>query len=175
MKKLFAGIILIALIGVGFLVFYKLGGFTEIVVSQSDMGQLELSGIYFQGTPTQTELRDAFSRIEAIQRNQPEAFLYTLYYSEPAGKLDTMEVFVGVEKRFVSQDTLQTLNLDASDVIVATISAHKFVMPGPNKVKSEIQEYADLVNLPRPVVYLDKIISSSEVQVIGLQNTGRLN
>lgn len=164
---------MIALIGVGFLVFYNLGGFSDILVSQTDMGQLELSGIHFQGTPTQTELRDAFSRIEAIQRNQPAAFLYTLYYSEPAGKLDTMEVFVGVEKRFVSQDTLQTLNLDASDVIVATVNAHRLVMPGPNKVKSEIQEYADLVSLPRPVIYLDKIISSEEIQVIGLKTTGR--
>lgn len=173
MKKLFAGLIVLALIGVGFLVFYKLGGFSDIVVSQSDLGQLELSGIYFVGTPTQTELRDAFSRMEAIKNSQSEPHLYTLYYREPAGKMDTMEVFVGVEKRFVTNDTLQTLTLDASEAIVATVQAHRFVMPGPNKVKTEIQEYADFASLPRPVIFVDQIISADEVHVIGLQKADK--
>ena len=173
MKKLFAVLILLALIGVGFLVFNKLGGFSDIVVTQSDLGKLELSGIYFVGTPTQTELRDAFTRMEAIKNSHSEAHLYTLYYREPAGKLDTMEVFVGVEKKFVAQDMLQTLILDASEAIVATIQAHRFVMPGPTKVKNEIKEYADFASLPRPVIFVDQIISADEVRVIGIHKTGK--
>ncbi len=173
MKKLFTVLIALILFGVGLFVFYKLGGFSDIEIRQADLGILELSGVYFVGTPTQPELRDAFASMEVIQSKQPNAQLFTLYYREPAGKVDTMEVFVGVEHRFVSEDTLQRLNIDASDVIIATVKAHRYVMPGSSKVKNEIQEYADFANMTKPVFFLDKIISPDEVQVIGLQKADR--
>jgi hypothetical protein len=169
MKKTIAGILILSIIAVGFYTFKALGGFNEIQISQKNLGKIELVGIHYRGTPQDESLKNSFVQIEKLQKENSGSILHTIYYIEPAGKLDTMEVFVGIERRWLEDITgKQILSLDGHEAIVAEIEANRFVMPGPNKVKSKIEEFAKSNNMPAPNVYVDQILGPEHVRVIGI-------
>lgn len=171
MKKILIGIVVIFFFGFGFFLFRILGGFNEIKVELVDLGTLELSGIRFRGRPQDKSLRDAFVRIEALQQENQESKIHTIYYIEPAGRMDTMEVFVGLENKWVSKnESLEEMRFDADQAIIARIKAHRFVMPGPVKVKSKILDFARENNLPEPGIFIDRILGPDEVMVIAVKN-----
>ncbi|EOZ99125.1 hypothetical protein A33Q_0728 [Indibacter alkaliphilus LW1] len=146
------------------------GGFEEIEISSEDLGQIELVGVHYKGTPQNPELKASFEKMEQFANANPEAFLNTIYYIEPAGKLDTMEVFVGVEKQWIENvDGLDSKSFDGSDAIIASIQGHRFVMPGPKKVQKKIEAYALENNKETPDLYIDQIFSPSKVRVIGVK------
>lgn len=170
MKKILIGIAVVFFFGFGFFLFQIMGGFNDIKVELVDLGTLELSGIRFRGKPQDEALRDAFVRIEAIQKENQESQIHTIYYIEPAGRMDTMEVFVGLEKKWVSkEEALEELTFTAEQSIVARIKAHRFVMPGPVKVKSKILDFARENNLPEPRIFIDRILGPDEVMVIAVK------
>ncbi|PRY88926.1 hypothetical protein [Mongoliibacter ruber] len=167
-KPLISLIVLLALVAV--IGLYMFGGFNDIEVAHEDLGEIELAGIYYRGTPQDPELKRAFEKIEGMANDKPEAYLNTIYYIEPAGKLDTMEVFVGLEKKWTEGISgLTEKTFDGTSAIVANIQSHRFVMPGPKKVQSKIRQYAEENSLSIPDVYIDQIFSPSKVRVVGLK------
>lgn len=171
MKKKVIGGIVFLFIGGGVFLFNLLGGFNAIQIEAKDLGLIELSGIQFRGRPQDEALREAFQRIEDLKKQNPESALHTIYFSEPAGKLDTMEVFVGLESEWImNEEGLNKISLGAKSAIVATITAHRFVMPGPLKVKAKMEAFAKNNDLPKPEIFVDRIIAPNEVKVIGLVN-----
>lgn len=169
MKKRVAGIIVLLLIAIGFYFFKALGGFNEINISIEDLGEIELMGIHYRGTPQDESLKNSFIIMEGLQKRHSESILHTIYFVEPAGKLDTMEVFVGVEKKWLKDISGKSiLSLDGHEAIVAEIKANRFVMPGPNKVKSKIEEFAKSNNMQSPNIFVDQILGPEHVRVIGI-------
>jgi hypothetical protein len=169
MKKTGIGIVLMFVLAGSLYVFYALGGFNAIQVSEMNLGEIELSGIHYRGTPQDESLRQSFLEMQRLQKSNEGAILHTIYYTEPAGKLDTMEVFVGIEKRFLPGEIEKiTLKLDASKAVIAEIKASRFVMPGPNKVKSKIKDFARSQNKPEPNLFIDQIIGPESVRVISI-------
>jgi hypothetical protein len=169
MKKTGIGLVIMLIIGASLYLFYFLGGFNEIQVSTKNLGQIELIGIHYKGTPQNEELGQAFKKIEMLKNQHDGAILHTIYYVEPAGKLDTMEVFVGIERNWlVDEKDFDLISYDGSQAIVAEIKANRFVMPGPKKVKSKIADFANGSNLAIPNLYIDQIIGTDEVKVIGI-------
>lgn len=169
MKKKVIGIAVILVFGGGLFLFYLLGGFNSILIQTEDLGPLELSGVQFRGRPQDEALRAAFQRIEELQKLNPEAKIHTIYFDEPAGKMDTMEVFVGLETKWIREAVgLVKISFDADNAIVATLKAHRFVMPGPLKVKTRMEEFAKDQGLKQPDIFVDRIIGPNEVKVIGL-------
>lgn len=167
MKKWIIGIVvLLTLVAVGFFQFNRLGGFNEIKVESLRPFDLELQGLAYRGTPQDEKLGQTFEQVGklAVEKNVP---LYTLYTIEPAGKLDTMEVFVGVEIGDVIPD-FEIKSFQFSQIILAKINANKFVMPGPKKVKSKMIEFSKENKFKSPTIFIDKIISTNEVHVIGI-------
>jgi hypothetical protein len=170
MRKKAIGGAVILFFGIGVLIFYLMGGFNPIEIQTEDLGQIELSGIQFRGRPQDEALREAFEKIEVLKKLNPESTIHTIYFSEPAGKMDTMEVFVGLETKWVgTEEGLKRISFEADKAIVATLKAHRFVMPGPLKVKSRIEGYANGKKLPQPEVFVDRIIGPNEVKVIALR------
>lgn len=163
------------IVGMSLYLFYALGGFNDIEINQTDLGTIELTGKMYRGIPGNESLKDNFIMMEELQRSHPESKLHTIYFIEPAGKLDTMEVFVGIESKWVLNNTdLTNLQFDGSSAIVASIQAHRFVMPGPNKVKNEILEFAQKNNLIEPKIFIDQIVGPEAVKVIALdQKSGK--
>jgi hypothetical protein len=172
MKKTIVLISLFLLTAIGFYVFNKMGGFNEVHIEVVEDVNIDLVGRKFKGIPQDEKLTKAFQEIESIKNNNPGAALYTIYYSEPAGKLDTMEVFVGLDSKWIGDTTgFETISFSNENAIVATITAHRFVMPSPLKIKNKIIVFAKENSLPEPVVFIDQIVGLNEVKVIGIKKT----
>jgi hypothetical protein len=171
MKKTAIGVILVFAIGFGLFLFYSLGGFNEIEVERENLGSIELTGIHFRGTPMEESLKDAFLTIEDLLKESDDAKLHTIYYLEPEGKRDTLEVFVGIESKWINkQPNLISVEFDGSQAIVAQIKAHRFVMPGPEKVKEKIRYFAKTNQLEQPDLFIDQIVGPNQIRVIGIKN-----
>lgn len=169
MKKTTIGIVLMFIIGMSLYLFYALGGFNNIEITQTNLGIIELTGKTYRGIPGNESLKETFVMMEELQRSHPESRLHTIYFVEPAGKLDTMEVFVGLESKWITDKTdLTDFQFNGETAIVASIQAHRFVMPGPNRVKNEILEFAEENNLIAPKIFIDQIIGPEAVKVIAL-------
>ncbi len=167
MKKwIIVSFISLSLLSFGFYQFNKLGGFNEVELQLVNVDDLELQGMLYRGTPQDEALIATFKQVEQVATDQ-NLPMHTIYYSEPAGKLDTMEVFVGIALGH-SIDGFISKTFEADRAILAKISAHRLVMPGPNKVKRKINQYAESQGLAEPYLYIDKIIGPEEVQVFGL-------
>jgi hypothetical protein len=159
-----AVVIFLLIVG-GYIAFTSLGGNTPIEVSLVNRSPEPLSGIYYVGTPQNPELQSVFEKIEAEKSLRPGSFLHTIYEVEPAGKLDTMRVFVGLNQ-LLSGDDIQERIFPEKSYLLAKIKANKWVMPGPEKVKEKLWAFADSANLELSDFFIDKIVSENEVHVI---------
>ncbi|MDX5339055.1 MAG: hypothetical protein LPK25_08510 [Cyclobacteriaceae bacterium] len=166
MKKFGLLVVLGAAILVGGYYFYiKIGGNPEIQISLVEKSPETLSGKTYTGTPQDPKLGETFKEIETLQSLNPGSKIHTIYYIEPAGKLDTMKVFVGIDLPFPPSE-MELLSFSEQRYILAKIQGSRWVMPSPEKIKEEIQTFAQSNELVLSGVFIDKIISGSEVQVI---------
>ncbi len=160
-------LIILFFVGLGFYVFNRLGGFNPIELNVQQIPEISLIGIHYKGTPDNEQLITSFRRIENIQEKNPQAVLYTIYYIEPAGKRDTMEVFMGVESSYVQErEGFVERTIPAGKAIMAIIKRDPLVMPSPKSIKGEIESYALSNGLSKPTFFIDRIVRTSEVQVI---------
>lgn len=162
---------------VGLGIYYQLGGFNEVEYTIEPRDGIKLMGRTYRGTPQDEQLGNTFKEIEALIQKNPGSNLHTLYYSEPAGKLDTLLVFVGVEY----QDHMDRLkyNLElktipCTQVIVANIKAHRLVMTGPDQVKRGIEKFARKNEVVTQGIFVDRIKGEGEVEVIAPIQPGNL-
>lgn len=166
MKKTgFAIAVLLIVLSVGYVAYDRLGGNNPVEIELIEAKLPTLSGKTFKGQPQNPELGKTFQSIEILSSLNPGKKIHTVYFKEPGGKLDTMEVFVGLDLPFASAD-LEILEFAESRHLRATIKRNKWVMPSPEQVKKEIEASAKSRNLVLSGVFIDRIISESEVQVI---------
>jgi hypothetical protein len=167
MKKrilLAAGLLLLLCLG-GYLTFDRLGGNRPILISIVDKSPDTLTGETFKGTPIDNKLEALFRSVETLQSLHPGTSLHTIYEIEPAGKLDTLEVFAGINLPFGAPGFAQK-KFTEKRYLLAKVSGSRWVMPSPEKIKARLQDYAASKNLVLSGYYIDKIISESEVHVI---------
>ena len=168
MNKYLKGLIVLVLAFILIIIAYEqMGGFRPVSVSLEDCSDLELVGIEFRGSPQDEGLSTSFRAVETAKAAIPGSVLHTVYYTEPKGKRDTLHVFVGFQKA-----DPQTLGLDMQEkriacerAVVARISAHRFVMPSPQRVKREIVAFAAAKGLTVQGVFVDKLLDASNVEV----------
>ena len=166
MKKLLIAAVILLILGLGgYLAYDQLGGNSPIALSLVTSPPETLAGKTFRGTPIEKGLEQAFRSIESLKSLHPGASVYTLYYIEPAGKLDTMEVFVGINLPFGAPG-MESKKFTETRYILAQVKSNKWVMPGPNTIKKKIQDYAEANKLTLSGYYIDKIVSETEVHVI---------
>lgn len=147
------------------LVYYLLGGFKPVQLEITSCSEFVMQGIYYRGTPQDKALGESFSKVEEVIARQEGAHLYTIYYSEPKGKLDTMEVFVGTSIRQNIGLGLERHVVPCDRAVTARISASRFVMPSPEKVKKLIENHAWDNDVVLSGVFIDHILASDEVMV----------
>jgi hypothetical protein len=166
MKKLLIAAIVLLILGLGgYLAFDQLGGNRPVELSLEAKSPDALSGQTFRGTPVDKGLEQLFQKIQTTQKLHPGAKLHTIYYTEPAGKLDTLEVFAGINLPFGAPD-LELKEFSESRYILAKVTGSKWVMPGPETIKEKIQEFAEANKLTLSGYFIDKIVSETEVHVI---------
>ena len=166
MKKLLIAAIVLLILGFGgYLIYDQLGGNRPVELSLEAKSPDTLSGQTFRGTPVDKGLEQLFQKIQSTQKLNPGAKLHTIYYIEPAGKLDTLEVFAGINLPFGAPD-LELKEFSESRFILAKVTGSKWVMPSPETIKEKIQDYAAANKLTLSGYYIDKIVSETEVHVI---------
>ena len=166
MKKLVIVAIVVGMaLGGGYVVFDRMGGNNPIEITRIDQHPENLIGKTFKGTPQDKRLEETFQSVENLKSFHPGSKIHTIYLIEPAGKLDTMEVFVGLNLPYPVQE-FESKSFRETRYLLATIRANKWVMPGPNKVKSKLEEFAEANHLELTGIFIDKIVSEEEVQVI---------
>jgi hypothetical protein len=166
MRKILLGILILFIIGLG--VYYQLGGFQELMFSIEPRQNITLLGKTYRGTPQDKKMGETFRDMESLIQKNPGTNLHTLYYSEPAGKLDTLKVFVGIEyqEKLDEGKDLEVKTIPCTQAIVVHIEAHRMVMPGPDRVKREIERFAMENGVVTQGIYVDKIIGEGVVEVI---------
>jgi hypothetical protein len=120
--------------------------------------------VYFEGRPQDEKLGESFRSVETFISESPGSMLHTLYYEEPAGKRDTLRVFIGTDAADLPIGFDQ-FEMPCNQVVVAEINAHRFVMPSPVKVKDKIMAFAEDNGLMLQYVFIDRIIGADRVQV----------
>ncbi|MEB2778262.1 hypothetical protein SYJ56_23325 [Algoriphagus sp. D3-2-R+10] len=150
---------------VGYWGFQKLGGNAPIDIQLVENKPENLAGITYRGIPGNEELGKVFERMETQKGRHPGSYLHTIYEVEPAGKLDTMIVFVGINQTLPITD-LEFRSFENGNYLLAKIKSNKWVMPSPDTVIEKLLEFAKENQLELSGVYIDKIISEEEVQVI---------
>lgn len=164
MKKTLIVVSIIALLGLG--AFAYLGGFKEYPIEKRAHGELRLYGLTYIGTPQDEQLKGTFEAVETIKEKSPESLMYTIYEVEPAGKLDTMKVFVGLDR--VTRPIpahLEEKTIHADDYLVAILRYNKLVMPRPETVKKDLTAYAKKHGLDLQGIFIDKLITEEHVEV----------
>ena len=149
----------------GFWGYEKLGGYTPIAIEIIDKKPDNLVGITYRGTPGNEKLGEIFKKMETQKALHPGSQLHTIYEVEPAGKLDTMLVFVGINQTFPIED-MEVRTFENDRYLLAKISNNSWVMPSPETVKEKMGQYASENQLELSGVFIDVIISDNEVQVI---------
>ncbi|WP_332913664.1 hypothetical protein [Algoriphagus boritolerans] len=153
------------ILSVGFVIYDRLGGNNPVGIELIEAQPPTLSGKTFKGQPQNPELGKTFQSIETLLSLHPGKKIHTIYFQEPGGKLDTLEVFVGLDLPFAPSD-LETMAFSESRYLLATIQGNKWVMPSPNSIKELLQKEAQSKNLELSGIFIDRITSESEVQVI---------
>src|SRR5690554_65522 len=97
MKKSIIAVVVGISVALGVGIYWWLGGFNSVEISIQDRNNLRLLGLTYRGTPQDEGMVDAFQKVEELSKNYPHSSLHTIYHTEPAGKLDTLQVFVGIE------------------------------------------------------------------------------
>ena len=165
-RKLVLSILFLSILGIaGYWGFQKLGGNAPIEIQLVKSKPESLAGITYRGTPGNEELGEIFRKMETQKGLHPGSFLHTIYEVEPAGKLDTMIVFVGINQSLPISE-LEFRKFENSSYLLAKIQSNKWVMPNPSTVQKKLSEYAAENNLELSGEFIDKIISENEVQVI---------
>lgn len=157
--------ILLVVFALAYYGFDRLGGNNPILIELVDSSPPTLSGRTYKGVPLDKKMTETFQEIEALVPLNPGKKIHTIYFLEPAGKLDTLEVFVGLDLPFPIGD-LESKSFPESSYLLATIRGNKWVMPGPDTVKGELEKFAKENNLTLTGIFIDKIISEEEVQVL---------
>jgi hypothetical protein len=166
MKKIRIIALFLAILGIsGYFLFDHLGGNRPVVLSLEAKSPDTLTGKTFRGTPIDKGLEAVFQTIQGTQKLHPGTSLHTIYYVEPAGKLDTLEVFAGINLPFGTQN-LEVKKFTETQYILAKVTGNKWVMPGPETIKKKIQDYAKANKLTLSGYFIDKIVSETEVHVI---------
>lgn len=164
-KKLVIGAVFLTILCIaGYWQFDQLGGNNPIEISLVEKNPAPLTGITYIGTPQDKKLSESFRTMEDQKKLHPGTYLHTIYEVEPAGKLDTMKVFVGINHP-LSGEKFENRVFTESSFLQAKITGNKWVMPGPDKVKSRITEYAKENKLELSGIFIDKIVSENEVHV----------
>ena len=164
-KLLIVTVILTVFIGFGYWGFDQLGGNNPVVIELVNKKPESLIGNTFVGIPQDVRLAKIFEETLTQKSLKAGTFLHTIYEIEPAGKLDTMKVFVGINQ-LLPEEGFELKTFEEDRYLLAIITGSSWVMPGPKTIKAELENYAAENNLTLTGIFIDKIIREDEVHVI---------
>ncbi|MCU0353370.1 MAG: hypothetical protein MUD08_06460 [Cytophagales bacterium] len=161
------GFIVIALLLLGTVGLVFMGGFAKPELSQTRLPVYAIAGKPFRGKSTSDTLLRLFDESKQLHAaGKLPGTLTAVYYDNPGEKPGRVDVWVGVLLR----DTTTQLptgyllrTFPSTDAVRAEIKAHYMVAPTPDKVKTQLQEFAAERNLKPGNVVIERYLGEQEI------------
>lgn len=152
--------------------YYYLGGFTGRTLEVVEVSDYQLMGKRYQGRLDSPALEDIFYEVRSqAESGAPAGTMAIVVLKEPETGKDSVDQFVGI----LLDGPLEAANLpegwemfviEADRAVRNTIRSHNLVMPKPNVIRDEIEEYAQAQQLPlRTDITIEKYLGERHLEV----------
>lgn len=150
--------------------YYFLGGFNERELELAAVNSYHLVGREYRGTLGNQELEQIFFEVqEKAQQGVPAGTFAVVVFREPRDERDTLHQFVGIlldDPAAPAPEGWESYKLEAEQVVRNTIRSHNLVMPKPNAIREELEEFAEKQNVPlQPGITIEKYLGERHLQV----------
>ncbi|MDN4165974.1 hypothetical protein QWY31_10705 [Cytophagales bacterium LB-30] len=143
MKKFL--VIALLIFGVGLAIFYALGGFNPIQISETQAPAPFLVGQRFEGRYTDQRLSEHFFAAKAWKDKEAvNGTLAVVFYNDPEKAKGQSYNFTGLATADTSKipSGYEVIPYPAQRLLQARIEANSLVFPRPKTVQKELQAYA---------------------------------
>lgn len=118
-----------------------MGGFDPIVIEKVDKPTLHFAGIRFKGQYDDPDLKESFVRVKELSGEISEGSLVIINQEPQIYSAGYVDHFIGIVKSepFTNLPSIfEVRHIMAQSGYEVTITAHNFVMPSPEKIKSKV-------------------------------------
>lgn len=139
-------------------IYYFLGGFKDIVVSEKEKIHYRVAGNYFYGKYDDRQVEKYFiSAKELISGGKITGELCVIAYKSDTLKEEHISQFIGVaiDDQTPLPEGFEERVFNASAAAIVTLDMHPVAMPNPEKVQSELVEYAKDQGWIEPSYFLE--------------------
>lgn len=151
-KKYIISVLLLAGV-ITFFGYLYFGGFEDPELQVVEVNDYHFAGKPYKGTLNNKELENIFYEVrQQYEKGAPAGTFSIVVLKEPQTQKDTVEQFIGI----ILQEPLNNASLpagwenfkvEADQAVRSTIRSHNLVMPKPQAIKEEIQNFAQAQNL----------------------------
>ena len=147
-----------------------LGGFKERELSLIEVEDYHLVGKHYRGNLENEVLGNIFFEVQnKVQQGELDGVLTVVVLKEPVEEKDTVEQFIGV----LTQSPVAKIPkgwerfiVEADQAVRSTILSHNMVMPAPNVIRGELEEFASGKSLElQPAISIEKYIGPRHLEV----------
>ncbi len=161
------GILIIVSLIVSSLGYVILGGLSKPALSQAQIPAYTIAGKAFRGNATSDTLMQLFTATQELHKSgKLPGILAAVYYNSPDEANGRVNVWVGVLVR----DSTAALpkgylfrSFPSTFVVRAEIKAHYMVAPTPDKVKSQLQDFATAERWKPGSYVLEQYLNEKEI------------
>lgn len=150
--------------------YYFLGGFNERELELATVNNYRLVGKEFKGRLGNQRLEEIFFEVqEKAQQGAPAGTMAVVVFREPRDEHDTLHQFVGIlldDPASPAPNGWESYKLEAGQVVRNTIRSHNLVMPKPNAIREELEEFAEKQNVSlQSGITIEKYLGERHLQV----------
>lgn len=166
MKKFL--LVALVIFSIGLIIFYSLGGFNPIQISETKAPAPYLVGQRFEGRYTDQRLSEQFFEAKSWKDKEGlDGTLAVIYYNDPEKAKGQSYNFTGLALADTSQVPAgyEVIPYPAERLLQARIEANSLVFPRPKTVQKELQNYADANSLTLDTLSIELYYSDRELVV----------
>ncbi len=150
--------------------YYYLGGFKEREMELVEVGDYRLVGKEYIGRLDNKALEEIFFEVqEHVQEGAPAGTFTMVVLREPENEKDTLHQFIGIlldNPAAAVPEGWKPFALDAEQAVRATIRSHNLVMPKPNAIREELEEFAREQGVAlKPGITIEKYLGERNLQI----------
>lgn len=151
--------------------YYYLGGFKGRTLDVVEVDDYQLTGKRYYGRLDSPALEDIFYEVRSqAQSGRLEGTLVIVVFKEPENEKDSVDQFIGILLDQPAESGLpegwESFTIEANRAVRNTIRSHNLVMPKPNVIRDEIEEYAQEQQLPlRKDVTIEKYLGERHLEI----------
>lgn len=151
--------------------YYYLGGFTGRTLDVVEVNDYQLVGKRYQGKLDSPVLEDIFYEVRnQAESGAPAGTLSIVVFKEPDTAKDSVDQFIGILLDQPAESSLpegwESYTIEADRAVRITIRSHNLVMPKPNLIRDEIEEYAQAQQLSlREGVTIEKYLGERHLEI----------